>query len=126
MKQTHITIFTTPQHTPTHFKTGGPFGEFLRIRRNCNRIADYEKHSKDRMIDYRRRGYPMKMIKKAQRQVQILNRDSLLTPRNNPLVVTFNPANPNFHKILEQHWHILQLSINKDAFCSIQETQKHV
>ncbi len=66
----------------------------------------------------------MNIIRKAQRKARNLNRESLLKPRNKsieinkttPLVVTFNPANPSFHKILEKHWHILQLSKNKDAF----------
>ncbi len=109
---------------PEHCKRGGPFGEFLKIRRNWNMIADYVKHSEDRVSDYRRRGYPMNIIRKAQRKARNLNRESLLKPRNKsiennettPLVVTFNPANPNFHKILEKHWHILQLSKTRTPF----------
>ena len=30
---------------PRHCKSGGPYGEFLRIRRNCHKIEDYDKHS---------------------------------------------------------------------------------
>ncbi len=56
---THNYLHYTSAHAK-HCKSGGPFGKFLRIRRNCNRIADYEKHSENRVLDYRRRGYPIK------------------------------------------------------------------
>lgn len=37
---------------PRHCKTGGPHEEFLRIRRNCSKLEDYDKHSNMGVEDY--------------------------------------------------------------------------
>ncbi len=97
---------------PQHCKTGGPYGEFLRIRRNCSRIEDYEKHSANRVKDYERRGYPTPMLEEARDKARKMDRDQLLIPKEKkrskkqnrvPLIVTYNPSNPNFYKILQKH-----------------------
>ncbi len=36
---------------PAHCKAGGPFGEFLRIRRNCYKLTDFGTHANARMTD---------------------------------------------------------------------------
>ncbi len=111
---------------PKHCKTGGPYGEFLRIRRNCHKLTDYDKHSENRVQDYLRRGYPLELLKEAQQKARNLNRDDLFKPKQKkptrekdsrvPLIVTWNPSNPNFHEILNKHWHLLQLCSNKEIF----------
>ena len=52
---THNYLQYTSAH-PAHCKKGGPYGEFLRIRRNCHKPEDFEKHAKSRCEDYKRRG----------------------------------------------------------------------
>ena len=37
-------------------------------------------------------------------------------PKKAPLVVTYNPANPDFNQILKKHWPILELSKRREAF----------
>ncbi len=111
---------------PKHCKTGGPYGEFLRIRRNCHKIEDYDKHSKQRVKDYERRGYPTKLLEEAREKARRANRDALLdntrgkkkdnTQDRVPLIVTYNPSNPDLRSMVDKHWHLLQLCSNKEAF----------
>ncbi len=65
------------------------------------------------MANYIRRGYPKEEILAALKKAKELNRDTLLeekkiTPRKQrkrllPLIVTYNPANPNFNKIIKKN-----------------------
>ena len=69
-----------------------------------------------------RRGYPEKEVKKAAQKAFKLNRQSLLAPKGPsnktnkrnldrvPLIVTYNPANPNIGAIITKHWKLLDLS----------------
>ena len=116
---THNYLLYTSCH-PSHCKNGGPYGEFLRIRRNCTQPEDYETHSTKRVEDYAKRGYPRHLLTEAKTQAYNKNRSELLSPTNKkdqkqgltrvPLVVTFNPANPDFSKILRKHWPLISLS----------------
>ncbi len=73
---THNYLHYTSAH-PAHFKKGGPFGEFLRIRRNCHKLTDFEEHAYARMSDYLRRGYQKedleKALDKARKLIEILH-----------------------------------------------------
>ena len=104
---THNYLHYTSAH-PIHCKKGGPFGEFLRIRRNCHNIIDFEIHSNSRISDYQRRGYPLKDLLAAQERARTADREQLLKEntekkkereRKNknriPLILTYNPANPH-------------------------------
>ena len=107
---------------PKHCKRGVPKGEFLRIRRNCTKLEDFDIHSEKRVKDYQERGYPLDALREAQREAREIDRNTLLqpkkrdqTPKNQvPLVLTFNPANPNLKHILEKHWHLLRLCRNPE------------
>ena len=109
---------------PKHCKTGGPYGEFLRIRRNCYKLEDYDRHSAQRVKDYQRRGYPTKLLEEARTKARNLNRATLLADKSKedvtnkriPLVVTYNPANPHFQQMIDKHWHLLQLSSKNEVF----------
>ena len=110
---------------PRHCKTAGPYGEFLRIRRNCHKLEDYDKHSILRVKDYQMRGYPLEKLEEAREKVRTLDRETLLKPKPKakdkkksriPLIVTFNPGLPNLRSIIDKHWHILELSQKKGAF----------
>ena len=109
---------------PIHCKKGGPYGEFLRIRRNCHKIEDYDRHSLLRVQDYERRGYPTDLLTEARLKARDQDRNALLTPKGKrdknpgrvPLIVTYNPGNPNFQKIIDKHWHLLELCSNSAAF----------
>ena len=109
---------------PSHCKKGGPFGEFLRIRRNCHQLVDFEKHASRRLSYYLRWGYPIKDLERALDKARKADRNTLLTekiPSGNkkeriPLILTFNPANPKLKYIINKHWHLVEKCINKDIF----------
>ena len=103
---------------PLHCKKGGPLGEFMRLRRNCTNVEDFLLHAEARKSDYIRRGYPRDILQQSLEKALNKNRAELLqkvkkTPKKSnrvPLVVTFNPANPNFASILGKYWPLLGLS----------------
>jgi len=121
---THNYLHYTSSH-PAHCKKGGPYGEFLRIRRNCHKLEDFEKHSNARKQDYLRRGYPTNVLDTALDKARHCDRKELLKEKPKdmtknrdriPLIVTFNPANPNLRKIIDKHWHLVEKSRNSEAF----------
>ncbi len=103
---------------PTHCKKAGPYGEFLRIRRNCHNINDFDKLANLILGDFLRSGYPKESIEKATQKARDINRQDLLrkdkpssTTNENkriPLILTFNPANHNMNKIINKHWHLIE------------------
>jgi len=121
---THNYLQYTSAH-PAHCKKGGPYGEFLRIRRNCHKPEDFEKHAKSRCEDYKRRGYPTEVINNALIKARECNRGELIKEKTKirdeeneriPLIITFNPANPNMNKIISKHWHLVEKCRNSEAF----------
>ncbi len=106
---THNYLHYTSAH-PQHCMKGAPYSEFLRIRRNCHHIADFELYSAKRIEDYLRRGYPIDELVMAQTRARNANRKDLLEPKikhkgNNdrvPLILIYNPANPNMNQIINQ------------------------
>ena len=110
---------------PKHSKNGAPYGEFLRIRRNCSNIEDYHSQATKRVADYIYRGYPRDIVNEAYLKAASMNREALLQRAGNktqktmnrvPLVLTFNPANPNLVQIIQKHWDIMRLSNKASAF----------
>ena len=110
---------------PTHCKNGAPYGEFLRIRRNCSNIEDFHTKAKKRLADYIYRGYPENLLNAAyskaasQDRRDLLHRSGQKTKRQTdrvPLVLTFNPANPDFAKLIAKHWDMIKLSSKAPAF----------
>ncbi len=120
---THNYLHYTSAH-PAQCKTGGPFGEFLRIRRNCHKLTDFESHANARMTDCIRRGYPKTDIERAKDKARQTTRETALLDKKHtksknlriPLILTFNPAYPNMNKIIEKHWHLIGKCINKVVF----------
>jgi len=119
---THSYLHYTSSH-PIHCKKGGPYGEFLRLRRNCTNMCDFEKHAESRVRDYIARGYPEKDLLAAKEKAKAKDRKELLKPKKKQvltnkeknkmrpvLVLTYNPANPNMKQILDKHWHLIEKS----------------
>ena len=61
---THSYLLYTSCH-PQNCIQKGPYGQFLRIKRNCTKDADFEKHAEDMKKHYADRGYPDYIIQKA-------------------------------------------------------------
>ena len=116
---THNYLHFKSSH-PGHTKRGGPYGQFLRIRRNCTLDEDYIKHSLIMKQHYIKRGYPTDLVECSRIKALNQNRDTLLTPKVNssqtqtpnivPLVLTHHPSNYQIRKIIMDNWGILQFS----------------
>ena len=114
---THSHLLYTSCH-PQNCIQRGPYGQFLRIKRNCTKDADFEKHARDMKKHYADRGYPDDIIQKAYEKGRQQDHHDLIhgTPplreKNSriPLVLTYNPLNPNLMKMIKKNWHILHHS----------------
>ena len=58
---THSYLHYTSCH-PKNCTRKGPYGQFLRIKRNCTKDADFEKHTAEMKKHYADRGYPEEII----------------------------------------------------------------
>jgi hypothetical protein len=112
----HNYLHFTSAH-PLHCKTSLPYSQFLRVRRICSNITDYDKHACDLATSFHKRGYPPDIVEKAMIQVRRLNRNDLLHPppktdnkdahQNLFLVTTFNPGNKIAKDIVQDNWQII-------------------
>ena len=117
---THKNYLSYSSCHPRHCKTGCPYGELLRIKRNCTRNDDFVKNSAKRLTDYAKRGYPMNLLLTAFDKASAQDRNDLVNPTKQTrssdnrvvMVMPYNPANSNVMKIIWKHWHLLQLSKN--------------
>ena len=100
----------------------GAYSQFLRLRRNCTTITNYDTHS-DRLLEaYVSRGYDRTELTKAQKKVRALNRADLLQDRvqstaDSKLVCTlpYNLLNIDARKIITDNWHILSDAAHLDG-----------
>ena len=102
---------------PDHCKTGGPKGQFLRLRRICTRDEDFEFHCENMKQNYIRRNYPARILMKHITDVRLYTQDDLLKKSSKPpgefdliLILEYNPANPDIMKIINNHWPQLSAS----------------
>jgi len=113
---THSYLHFTSSH-PKHVKDKGPYGQFLRLKRNCAKDEDFKAHSDKMFADYEKRGYPRKTILPQQTRAENLDRKSLFTPKmpkfkseKVPLILTYNPMNPPIMGAILRRWEIAQTS----------------
>ena len=129
-----VELYTKPTDThnylhfnsfhPSHTKRAGPYGQFLRVRRNCSLLADYDKHSLMLKEKYILRGYPESLVENSRLKARRVVRSDILNPtRNNnpkdnnkkndnviPLILTFHPSNNQVKKIITDNWGMLKYS----------------
>ena len=117
---THSYLHYTSSHSE-HCVKNGPKGQFLRLRRNCSRDIDFEKHAEDMTQNYMRRGYPEDLLLKHKNFARSKNHGRLIEEtgtglkkkRNTDrqvLVLTYNPGLPKIIESVRQHWPLLQRS----------------
>ncbi len=105
---------------PAHCKEGIPYSQFLRIRRICTDIADFEISASMLTSHFTRRKYPDRIITDAIERARSQDRHSLLyntNVRNDNsekrfyIIDTYNPSNPNLKCIIKNNWGLLAKSI---------------
>jgi hypothetical protein len=67
---------------PQKCKDSIPFGQFLRIRRICSKLEDFDKHALEFSQHFLRRNYPLHLIEEALIKARRLNRDELLQKKS--------------------------------------------
>ncbi len=107
---------------PTRMKDSIPFSQFLRIRRICTEISEFDKSAALIAKHFLRRGYPIEIIEQSLIKARRLDRSLLLDkpPTQSSqqtseeqkffLITTYNPASPHFRDIVSKNWDILKTS----------------
>ena len=110
---THSYLHFESSH-PKHTKEKGPYGQFLRLKRNCSRPEDFKNNADAMAKDYIKRGYPTEIVKSQRKMAEEKDRTLLLHPTmykpkpdRVPLILTFNPLNPPIMGSILKHWKIL-------------------
>ncbi len=123
----YTTLYTKPTDTHTylhylsahtmHQKKSGPYSQLIRVRRICTKFDDYLANANKILAYYKLRGYPNETLPEAFKKAFALDRTILLIPKDvQPdditndlfLVMTFNPANPEVKKALDENWHLIK------------------
>ncbi|CAJ0961582.1 unnamed protein product [Ranitomeya imitator] len=102
-------------HHPPPLKRGIPKGQFLRLRRNCSSLNDFERKSLELKDRFRARGYPHDVIDSAYHVARRSNRTSLLVPKIKTegstitrLIGTFDDQSRRIYEVFKRHWQILK------------------
>lgn len=98
---------------PDHLKRGIPYGQFLRLKRNCSEKRDFKKHAIELTDRFRKRDYPQKVVSRAYQRASNMDRSSCLQLKSKQtntqlrFVTSFNNQWPDIRRILKQNWNIL-------------------
>ncbi|XP_078541845.1 uncharacterized protein LOC144827386 [Lissotriton helveticus] len=125
----HTTLYRKPternsllrysSHHTRSLRDNLPFGQFLRVRRNCSLKEDYFSES-DRLIGrLMERGYPRRLVTRARKRAWFSPREDLLQPKerlDNPdrivCVTTFCTKSNLIKKAVNKHWEMVADVIN--------------
>ena len=119
-------LFTKPTDThaylhqrschPHHCKSNIPYSQFLRLRRLCSKIEDFDKHAAIIMSAFLSRGYRQEQLQQALTKARNLPRTDVLKYKTReinsrvPFVITHHPSNPPLRKWLKEHQPMLHTS----------------
>ena len=102
---------------PQRCKDSIPYSQFLRIRRICSNMDDYDKHVICYSVYFLRKGYPIDLLEKAANRARDLNRLELLRPQTGPktepdtdniyLITTYHPHDSSLKDLIYHNWGIL-------------------
>ena len=131
----HTSLFTKPtarntllkynSHHPSNLKNNLPYGQFLRLRRNCSKKDDYFKEAKILSLKLRARGYPSRLVRRSLKRAWYSNREALLQPNTKTqnmkliCVSTFGTLSNKIKKCILKHWPLLnndRLFLEKPRF----------
>jgi hypothetical protein len=105
---------------PASCKNSIPYSQFLRIRRICSNITDFDTNAVKFAQYFQNRGYPLNLLETAVIKARRQDRDILLSPQktqtqqvdNNILVTQYHPLDDNLSIIVKQNWDLLGKSHN--------------
>ncbi len=127
-RKLYTTLYMKPTDTHTylyyqwahliHQKKSGPYSQLIRVRWICTNFDGFLANAKKILANYKLRGYPSQTLQEALKKASALDRTVLLIPKDDQpdeissdlfLVMTFNLANPEVKKALEDNWHLIKL-----------------
>lgn len=112
-------------HHPKALRENLPYGQFIRIRRNCTTTQDYEEQATDLEEDLQERDYPKEVVRKARKRAKNNNRQALLETKAREdtdmitCVTTYTPLSNKLKKVINRNWRILN-SEGETWFCQVQ------
>ena len=101
---------------PRNCKDSIPYSQFLRIRRICTNIEDFDKHTINFCLHFQRRGYPLPLLEKAALAARRIPRNNLLNkPKKDPvqtdskivMVTRYHPHHDTLRDIVTNNWDFL-------------------
>jgi hypothetical protein len=103
---------------PQRCKDSIPYSQFLRIRRICSVLKDFDKHVVIFSMHFLRRGYPLELLEEAALMARRKIRSELLENRDSNqgeedkdnrvfLINTFHPSDHTIREIVHKNWGIL-------------------
>lgn len=91
-----------------------PYGQYLRLRRNCSENAHFESEARALRERLKARGYSNKCLKRAYLRAKKSDRSQLIHGRTNPkldpglrLITTFSGQHQQMRDLLQKHWYLL-------------------
>ena len=105
---------------PKHCKSSLPYSQFLRIRRLCSNISDFDTKVIDMGKHFIRRGYPKSIVEDSMIRARRQDRNALLHPEPKAksgtnqtfLITTFHPHFPEVRSIIDSNWDMLAKSVS--------------
>ena len=114
-----------------------PLSQALCLKKICSETSELNKRLNELKESFINRGYKNHFLTDQFNRISEVTREALLSSKQKiankpriPLVLKFNRTLPNIKKIINEHWHLLQINAKlKNAFQektnnSIQEKQK--
>ena len=101
---------------PSSCKRSIPYSQFLRIRRICSDIKDFDKHAVDFAGYFLKRDYPLDLLETAVLKARRHNRLDLIQPKvaaepekqnTNILVTQYHPTDDTLKNIVQNNWDLL-------------------
>ncbi len=100
---------------PPHCKNSLPYSQFLRIRRICSDMSDFDTKSLSMAQNFIRRGYPPNLIENAIIKARRQDRLTLLAPKDRIeqnhnqvfFITTFHPHINEVREVLDKNWAML-------------------
>ena len=122
---------------PKHCKSNLPYGQFLRVKRICTNISDFDDKAREMARHFIRRGYPIETVENALIKARRIDRDVALTPKEPDvdtqratfLVTPHDPVTNIVANVVNSNWDILARSCQTRAIhekrfiCGYRRTQ---
>ena len=109
-------ILHAESHHPENLVWSIPYGEFLRIKRNCSEENEFKRHSNETRERLVKRKYPGKILDKCYSRALTKSRNDALQRAERKtenekirLITDYNVEARNLKKILLKNWNILKL-----------------